>query len=301
MPADVETMAYYKESQADVPWHGFGNPITHEATPEEMAEQSGTLWTVSKRATLTYSTPKGLPDGTSLVQYLLNGGQLMPVEKYFTIVRDSDNKVFGPAGPDYVPTQNVSLFNFLKKFTEAGQMRMETAGALQGGKQVWVLAKLKMRLTLPGGDVVEGYLLISSPHIWGKSLVIKFVTIRVVCHNTFTMAMGDTTYGKGFRMPHVRPFDEEVAREAEITLGLAAEMFGNFEATSNLLAKTPVTDDVVVRYMADLMQPEMIRASFGKNFYTGQSEAKQAELLLDPNSPQLDPTQFKRSAARRGS
>ena len=298
MPAEVETMAYRMESRADVPWHGLGTSIDHDAKPEEMLVVSGLDWTVSKRPLFAPAGLESIGPGTDLAtfeDYIKAGGKTLPVNEYFALVRDSDSKVLGPSGKDYIPIQNRQAFDFFKKFTDAGQMRMETAGSLQGGKQVWVLAKLKQSFILPGNDEVTGYLLLSSPHIWGKSFVIKFVTIRVVCMNTFTMAMNEAKYGKGFRMPHIRAFDAEVAQEAAISLGIANELFDGFEATANKLARTKVDTDVVVRYIADVFQPELIVEQFGKSFYKA-TEAKQAEMLLDPTSPKVDASQFKRSA-----
>ena len=299
MPAEVETMAYAMKDRADVPWHGLGNPIDHDASPEEMLEVSGLNWTVSKRPLFAPGGLTSIGPGTAFPtfkDYLADpDGTALSVSEYFALVRDSDNKVLGPAGKEYIPTQNRQAFDFFKKFTTVGHMTMDTAGSLQGGKQVWVLARLGKMFTLPGGDEIHGYLLLSSPHVWGKSLVIKFVTIRVVCMNTFTMAMNEAKYGKGFRMPHIRAFDAEVAQEAAISLGIANELFEGFEATANKLARTKIDTDVTVRYIADVFQPELVVEQFGKSFYKA-TEAKQAEMLLDPTSPKVDASQFKRSA-----
>ena len=285
MPANVETMAYRFEKKNDVPWHGIGFPIDHNADPDEMLVASGLDWTVSKRGLRTFQ------EGN----YKATDATTLDVKDYYVLVRDSDNKVLGPAGKEYTPIQNKQAFDFFKKFTSAGHMSMETAGSLQGGRQVWVLAKIKKLFTLPGGDEVQAYLLLGSPHIWGKSLVIKFTVIRVVCANTYLMSMNDSSIGKGFRMPHIRAFDDEVAKEAEISAGIATELFEGFEQTANKLVKARIDDESAIRFVADIMQPEMITEQFGKGFYK-QSEAKQAELIVSPNSPKIDPTQFKRAA-----
>ena len=289
MPADMESMSWRNDGESSRPWHGLGFPIDHDATTEEMLVVSGLDWTVSKRPLWTSMTKDAGEDGMELRQDMLS------VPDYFALVRDSDNKILGPSGKEYIPIQNKQAFNFFKNFTDAGHMRMETAGSLQGGKQVWVLAKLMRSFVLPGGDEIRSYLLLSSPHVWGKSFVIKFVTIRVVCMNTFTMAMNEAKYGKGFRMPHIRIFDAEAAHEAEVSLGIATELFEGFEATANKLAKSRVDEEVVIRYIADIYQPDLLIEQFGKSFYK-QSEAKQAELIAAPNSPKVNPTQFKRSA-----
>ena len=84
------------------------------------------------------------------------------------ITRDSDNKILSHCGDDYVPIQNDQIFDFFKKFTEAGHMKMETAGSLRGGSEIWGLAKIAADFELAGGDEVKGYLLINQPHVAGK-------------------------------------------------------------------------------------------------------------------------------------
>jgi phage/plasmid-like protein (TIGR03299 family) len=299
MPADVETMAYAMETSADIPWHGLGNPVTPGSTPKEMVVAGEIDWSVSKR-------PLWAPGGLTSIgpetkyptfkDYLADpDGFALPISDYFALIRDSDNKVLGPCGKDYVPTQNVQAFEFFDKFTRAGKMQMETAGSLQGGKLVWGLARIVNKsFVLPGDDEVRAYLLLSSPHVWGKSLVLKFTTIKVVCSNTHAMAM--TEKARGFRMPHIRPFDAEAASEAEKTLGLALELFENYEASARKLTKVVVDGDVVVRYIADIYQPELVAECLGKSFYRS-TELKQAELIMAPDSPKIDPVGLKRVAS----
>lgn len=288
MPDQLESMAYRMRDRSDVPWHNLGNPIEHDATVDEMLVAAGLDWTVSKRPMFT---PVEIPGPGEL----WNIDNLSRVDDYFALVRDSDNKVLGPAGKDYIPTQNKQAFAFFKKFAEAGHMILETAGSLAGGKQVWVLAKITKTFRLEGGDEIAGFLLLSSPHIWGRSLVIKFVTIRVVCMNTFVMAMNESTVGKSFRMPHIRAFDLEAAKDAEASLGIANDLFDGFTETATKLASAKVTFDTIVRYVADLYQPELVTEAFGKSFYT-MSPMKQAETLISGAAPQLDVMNFKRTA-----
>jgi phage/plasmid-like protein (TIGR03299 family) len=217
---------------------------------------------------------------------------LMP--DLFALVRDSDNKILGPAGPDYVPVQNKEAFDFFKKFAEAGSMTLETAGVLQGGRRVWVLAKLVKEFELPGGDHICTFLLFSSPHIWGRACIIKFVTVRVVCMNTFTMAMNDATFGKPFKAPHIRPFDSAVAQEAIASFAVANKLFEGFEASAKRLADTKIDGEVVIRYIADIVQPELIEDAFGKNFYKKPKQQQALELAL--TSQKVDPSEFKRTA-----
>ena len=102
---------------------------------------------------------------------------------------DSDNKYLSTVTAPWNPLQNAEAFKFFNDFVEAGDMTMETGGVLRDGQQVWALAKVGESFTLANGDKVEGYLLFSNPHQFGKSIDIRFVAIRVVCNNTLTFAL----------------------------------------------------------------------------------------------------------------
>jgi phage/plasmid-like protein (TIGR03299 family) len=286
-------MAYRKESEADVPWHGLGSDIDHDASPTEMLQASGLDWRVDKRP--LFAPAAGDEGIVSLEDYVRWGGKCLAMEDFFALVRDSDNKVLGPCGKDYVPTQNEQAMYFFKKFTDAGSMRLETAGSLQGGKQVWALAKINEGFELAGGDTVGGYLLLSSPHVWGKALVIKFTPVRVVCHNTLMMAMADSDTNKGFRAPHIRPFDDAVAEAARESLGIAEGLLAQFEAQATLLSATETTPATAVRFIAEVMQPEAIEAIFGSSFRR-MAPGAQCELLVASDSPTLQPSELRRSA-----
>jgi len=280
----VETMAYAMRSTADVPWHGIGEPVIPGTGPEMMQQQAGLNWTVSKR-------PAFIPVADALGKYLEDK---MAVEDYFFLVRDSDQRVLGPAGKEYVPTQNHELFVFLKKFTDAGQMTIETAGSLQNGKIVWVLAALNLGFTLPGNDETRSYLLISSPHIWGKSLTMKFTTIRTVCWNTYTLAMREAT--DMFRMRHIKTFDADIMKQAETVLGLGKKLTNQMAAEAEMMSKTRLSANAVARYVADVVQPELVAKQYGVK-YTALPSIRQAEFLLNPLTDPIDVSQFKRTTS----
>jgi phage/plasmid-like protein (TIGR03299 family) len=244
MSAAVETMAYAGET----PWHGLGVLVEDDLTPQEMLIAAGLDWTVSKRHLFTHAEPD-----------VSASNDLIAVEDYFVLVRDSDNKTFGPCGPRFIPSQNTDAFRFFKKFTDAGHMKMETAGSLKGGEQVWGLANVSKDFTLPGDDRVLGYLLVNISHKWGKSNEIRFTPIRVVCNNTLMMALADKTNGS-FKMPHLRALDHEVLSAAEVALGLAGDRMAEFKESAEFLASKKFNKNSVVTYIADLFQPELLIA-----------------------------------------
>ncbi len=241
MVAAVETMAYAGE----VPWHGLGVKVENTMTPEEMLEAAGLNWTVSKRPAYTISKPTWSED-VGIIQ----------AEGNHFIVRDKDNKVLSPCGEDYVPFQNADTFRFFKKFVSNGEMKMETAGSLKDGQDIWGLAKLQSKFELPGGDKIEGYLLIDSPHVSGKALTIMFTPIRVVCSNTMALALNMD--GKRFRVLHLQAFDDEIMKAAEEALGISEAKMEEFKEQASFLSKKQAKPIDVQKFIAELFQPSLL-------------------------------------------
>ena len=226
MAHEVESMAY----AGQVPWHGLGNQVGDEMTPEEMMIAADLNWTVSKRPAYTIEEPTW-KDGVGLLS--------CPDDHF--VVRDSDKKILSHCGNDYVPFQNEEVMSFFKKFVSNSTMKMHTAGSLKDGKEIWGLAKLDASFTLAGGDRVEGFLLINSPHVSGKALTIKFTPVRVVCNNTLTYAINTASNRGTFRILHLQMFDDEIKRAAEEALGISAEAIDLYKEQAEFLSSKRYT------------------------------------------------------------
>lgn len=244
MVHQVETMAY----AGDVPWHGLGVRVEDTMTPQEMLEAADLNWTVSRRPAYTIDEPEWNEDVG-----------LLNAEGHHFIVRDSDNSILSACGEDYTPFQNVDTFKFFKKFVSNGEMKMETAGSLKNGRDIWGLAKLQSSFELPGGDRIEGYLLIDSPHVSGKALTIMFTPIRVVCANTMALALNCD--GKRFRVIHLKDFNEnfeDIMKVAEEALGLSETKMAEFQEQTTLLSSKQAKPLDVQNFIAELFQPELL-------------------------------------------
>ena len=241
MAHQIETMAYANE----VPWHKLGTQVSDDLTPAEMQKAAKLDWTVSKRPAYTITDP----------EYHEKTG-VMHCEGHHFIVRDNDSRVLSHCGDNYIPIQNDEIFDFFVKFTKAGHMKMETAGSLKDGGEIWGLAKLADDFKLVGGDEVKGYLLINQPHTAGKAMTIKFTPIRVVCNNTLTMALRGN--GTALRMPHVKQFDAEVREAAEQALGLSSQAIKDFKDKSEFLASRQYKEEPLLNYLAELYQPKLL-------------------------------------------
>ena len=99
---------------------------------------------------------------------------------------------------------------------------------------VWALAKVKEEFSLfKGKDRVEGYLLFSNPHEYGKCVDIRFTATRVVCNNTLTLALNQNSEMM-VRLNHCRKFDPDMVKQ---TLGIASDRLSTMRNTFFLIGE----------------------------------------------------------------
>jgi phage/plasmid-like protein (TIGR03299 family) len=239
MSHEVETMAW----RGSPPWHGLGFPMHDEQDPRRILTLSGLDWTVSKRPCWVPNSPDWVNNPGVPVDLLAEG--------QFSLVRDSDNKVLGPAGPRYQPFQNAEVMELFREFTSAGDMEIEVAGSLKGGRIIWILAKIKGASFAYDRDVTQSYLLMHSPHIWGESLDILYTPVRVVCWNTLTQALAKKVQDR-FRLIHNKGF-AAMRETAELAVEQVLLQQEVLKAKVDVLTNTRVTDiGKVIRYYNEL-------------------------------------------------
>ncbi len=252
MVAAVETMAYAKSG--GVPWHGLGQEVPNDLTPEQMLEVAGLNWEVEARDMF-------ITDG--------NGEQVM-VPKKKALYRASDDKFFSVIGDDWNPLQNSEAFEFFDDFVGAGDMEMHTAGALQDGSRVWALAKVNDAFEVFKGDVVEQFLLFSNPHQYGQSIDVKMTPIRVVCQNTLSFALsGATDYA--VKVNHRQIFNADMVKEQ---LGVAKEKLATYKEAAQFLGSKRFTNENIVEYFNSMFP----RTSNAKGKEKAQSRNSQEAM-----------------------
>lgn len=227
MAHQVETMAYAGE----VPWHGLGKQVLPDLSPEQMLYEAGLDWSVEK-----------------VPAFAEVNGEKVAVGKS-ALVRSSDSKVLDVVGDDWNPVQNAEAFGFFADFVSEGNMEMHTAGSLKGGQMVWALAKVKDEsFELFGDDRVDSYLLFSNPHMYGKSIDVRFTPIRVVCNNTLTLSLGSGSKNS-VKVSHRTQFDAEQVKE---TMGIASSKLNQYKEMSQFIASKRFTEDSKIEYLEKL-------------------------------------------------
>jgi phage/plasmid-like protein (TIGR03299 family) len=218
----------------------MGYPVSNDLTPEQMADIAKITWTVDK-----------------LPVYNFFNGEYAKVDGKFNLTRMTDGRVLDVVGSMFKCTQNLDAVRFFSEFVRAGDMRMETMGALCGGQRIWALARIGANFTLKGGDRVEVYLLLSLPHKQGEAITVKLTKVRVVCRNTEQMALNG--WGSAWRMSHVHEFDADMQQAAKEALGLAREAVIESAKVADMLSETKVIDGAkLIEYVATVSGSKLL-------------------------------------------
>lgn len=198
----------------EVPWHGLGIVLENPpATMEEALEKSGLDWWAS-------AEPMFRADGEK-------------VEDHRLITRSDTGAQLGVVGSSYMVLQNEDAFDWFGPMVEDGLIEVVSAGALKGGRRVWVQARVVgAEEEVRPGDVVRQHLLMAHSHDGTMNVRGDFCAVRVVCANTLRMAHGES--GMIFRLKHTsrvherleyqRNFVEEQIESFRGAIGVARRM-----------------------------------------------------------------------------
>ena len=109
------------------------------------------------------------------------------IQGYKANVRDSDRKILGVVTDRYKVIQNQEAFAFTDALLGEG-VRYETAGSLQEGRRVWLLARLPREYII-AGERISPYMVFSNTHDGSGAVKTALTPIRVVCNNTLNLAL----------------------------------------------------------------------------------------------------------------
>ncbi len=227
MAANVETMFSVREKL----WHGLGIIVKEAPTSADAIRLAGLDWSVVQEP--IYTNFNRVVDG------------------YRANVRSSDRKVLGVVSDRYKVVQNVDAFSFTDELLGKG-VRYETAGSLQEGKKVWLLARLPREYII-AGERISPYLVFSNTHDGSGSVKVAITPVRVVCNNTLNLALG--TAKRSFSMIHTGNIQDKI-QEAKDTLFLAEEYMDCLGVEFERLRRQKITDAQVKEYIESLLPME---------------------------------------------
>lgn len=254
MAANVETMFYTREK----PWHGLGVKVADALSSAEALTASGLDWNVVQQEICT-------SDGLFVTGFKAN-------------VRDRDKKVLGIVSDRYKVVQNREAFAFTDKLLGEG-VRYETAGSLNGGRKVWVLARMPREYIMLG-DRISPYLVFSNTHDGSGAIRVAMTPVRVVCNNTLNLALATAT--RSWSAMHTAGVQDKIG-EAENTLFMAEKYMDTLGRELETLNKIKMPDTKVMSAVHALLPLDESMSRIQKNNIKRQREDMKARYFEAPD------------------
>jgi len=223
MSANVENMFYTGE----VPWHGIGIEVDDALTSKDALIKAQLNWKVISRDVYVDSKR---------------------IDGYVANVRNSDGNVLGIVSDSYKIVQNEEAFAFTDALIDTGEVKYETAGSLNKGRQVWMLARLPETILV--NDKTIPYLVFSNCHDGKGSVRVAITPVRVVCQNTLNIALREAE--RGWSVKHMGNMEYKL-EEAKRTLGLARHYMIELNKKAEYLASISVSDALVKEMLEELI------------------------------------------------
>ena len=227
MAAEVETMFYVRET----PWHGLGKRVSEAPSSKEALILAGLNWKVKQEPIYTNKNEE-------IVGYKAN-------------VRNTDRKVIGVVTDRYKVIQNEEAFAFTDALLGEG-VKYETAGSLQDGRKVWLLARMPQEYII-SGERISPYLVFSNTHDGTGAVKVCATPIRVVCNNTLNLAL--TTAKRSWTMVHTGDIRGKL-QEAQDTLFKAQDYMDKLGVAFDELRMKKLSDKQVMEYIQILLPIE---------------------------------------------
>jgi phage/plasmid-like protein (TIGR03299 family) len=224
-------------------WHGLGEELEVGAPIEVWKTQAGMDWEVFE----------------SMVKYQSAAGEhIFPDRK--ALFRSDTNTALSIVSNDYRVVQPGEVLEFFRDLTTTHGMALSTAGVLFGGKRFWALAETGKDFKLAGEDEVKGNLLLVTSVDGTLSTTAKFVSERVVCNNTLSIALNESSKNL-VKKTHRSDFD---ANSVKLDLGLIDDAWDKFKQNVETLASTKMTENAVQEFYQKLFfDPKKEEQSWG--------------------------------------
>lgn len=231
----------------DKPWHGLGNEVDPNTGIDEWKKQSGLIWMVKER-------PAFFSD---------EDGTFVNVPDRKVLVRSDTADVLSMVSDRYNVVQPGEVLEFYRDLAEKNELRIETAGSLKGGRRVWALAKtMNDPLVVMGQDRVDDYVLLATSYDGLMATAASRTSVRVVCWNTLSAAIGIDGSRADIRLPHNALFNPD-AIKADLRL-TDPESWKQFGENVTALAKRKVTQEEAVKFVIDVLYGNRIDEQTGE-------------------------------------
>lgn len=183
-------------------WHGKEKLVDRFPTDwNEAREWAGLMWEPEVR---TMYVPRMIPAGMDLPDGTIPGPvvdgffqAMVPVNDHRLIVRNDTQAELYASSDTYRLITHAEMGGLLEMYLESwgksgANLQFETAGSVQGGRQVWALVRLDEPYTIPGDPSPHyPYVVLLNSHDGTLPCVLQPTQVRVVCWNTWQAALAE--------------------------------------------------------------------------------------------------------------
>jgi phage/plasmid-like protein (TIGR03299 family) len=219
----------------ETPWHKIGKKVDGVLTASEALLASGLTWKVEQNKIFDQAGAE--------------------IQGYRSIIREDTKEVFQITSDKYRPVQNDECFRIFDECVGTGMAKYEVAGSLQGGRKVWILAKLPYDFEVLKQDEVKSYLLLTTSHDGSLAFQMFQTPVRVVCMNTLRASLQTRQNGKVAYFKHTTHFKNRVG-QAQIILAQSKAYFDRFKEQSQELARKQMTNLEIDSFLHRLFDVE---------------------------------------------
>ena len=215
----------------ETPWHGLGFMMPEGAGIDEWRRAARLDWTVTEHP----------------VYVDLGGASTEQFPKRKALYRSDTRTGLSIVSDSFKVVQPGEVLEFFRKLVESHGFKMETAGALRGGRRIWGMARIAESVKILD-DVVQPYCLLSTAYDATMATWARLCTTRVVCANT--IAYAETEKGNIIRVPHNADLNFDDVR---LQLGLALNTWERFKVRALKLAEREIKDEDAAKFLRELL------------------------------------------------
>lgn len=241
-------MSKYIENGA--PW-AIGKDVSFCQSSAEVMHEANLDFIVDKcelMAKMPFGINRNNLVNTLAGEFARDGNVYRELCGHYATYRVDNNEPLGLVKAKYEVVQNIDAFNFFDDAIGEGKARWDKAGILNGGRKIYLSAKLPIE-TKVGNDTIDNYLVFSNSHDGTSSVNIMFTPIRVICTNMLNAGLKNAD--AYIRIRHTESVREKLQKGAEI-LRIACRHANTVEEYYNSLLKIKMTDKEVMEYLANL-------------------------------------------------
>ena len=229
-------MAYVGER----PWHGLGEALPPDQDIETWVQAARLDWEIEM-----------LP-----VNYQM-GGRNHVMRDRFVLARSDTQAALSVVSGDYRVVQPKEVLEFYRDLVEERHYKLETAGALDGGRKVWALARtgLVAGVADDAADKLGAYVLLATSCDKTLATTVTFTSVRVVCQNTLSFAVRDMKKGnrRSIKVAHSLRFDPAQIKN---DLGLMDDSWEKFKRQLTPMAGKQLSKSDAEQFFLSIIQSE---------------------------------------------